>query len=139
MTGVWALLLLSRLPSLPAEHCSTLTHVGMRHGAKCPRLCVQSWMLISISSITCSNTDCSHSRALSFVTLPPPPPICTWPQMPWANRVKLFGVCVAAGYVGSLVRLAKTFQQWSAKPCWSSDRSSEGWGKGACGWTGLMM
>lgn len=67
MTGMRPLPLLSRLPSLPAGQRSTVTNVGMRRGAKCPRPCVQSWMLISISSITCSNTDLSHSGALSLL------------------------------------------------------------------------
>ena len=71
MTGMRPLPLLSRLPSLPAGHCLTVTDVGMRCAAKCPRLCVQSWMLISISSIPCSNTDLSHSRALSLVAFYP--------------------------------------------------------------------
>lgn len=42
----------------------------------------------------------------------------------------MFGVYVAPGNSGSLVMLAKTFQLWPAKHCWSSVR----WGKGAGGW-----
>lgn len=49
----------------------TVTDVGMRRAAKCPSLRAQSWMLISISSITCSNTDLSHSRALSLLAFFP--------------------------------------------------------------------
>lgn len=56
----------------------TVTDVGMRRAAKCPSLCVQSWMLISISSITCSNTDLSDSRALSLAALYP---LCTLHQL----------------------------------------------------------
>lgn len=78
MTGMRPLPLLSRLPSLPAGQRRTVTDVGMRRAAKCPSLCVQSWMLISISSITCSNTDLSHSRALSLVAFYP---LRTLPQM----------------------------------------------------------
>lgn len=67
VTGMRPMPLLSRLPSLPAGQRRMVTDVGMRCAAKCPSLRVQSWMLISISSITCSNTDLSLSRAFSLV------------------------------------------------------------------------
>lgn len=44
----------------------TVTDVGTVRAAKCPGPRVQSWMLISISSITCSNTDLPRSRASSL-------------------------------------------------------------------------
>lgn len=61
----------------------TVTDVGTRHAAKCPSLRVQSWMLISISSITCSNTDLSHSRASSLAAFYL---LCTLPQLPLAGQ-----------------------------------------------------
>lgn len=83
MTGMWPLPLLSMLSSLPAGQCKRVTDVGMRRAAKCPRLRVQSWLLISISSISCSNTDLSHSRALSWAALHLP---CTLPWLPLGEQ-----------------------------------------------------
>lgn len=83
MTGMRPLPLLSRLPSLPAGQCRMVTDVGMRCAAKCPSLCVQSWMLISISSITCSNTGLSHSGVLSLVAFYPLYPL---PQLPLGTQ-----------------------------------------------------
>lgn len=126
VTGMRPMPLLSRLPSLPAGQHRMVTDVGMRCAAKCPSLCVQSWMLISISSITCSNTDLSLSRAFSLVAFF----LALCFNCPSANRVKLFGVCAASGNGGSLVMLAKTFQLQPAKPCWSSGGGVKGQGVG---------
>lgn len=83
MTAMWPLPLLSTPPSLPAGQCKRVTDVGMRRAAKCSSLRVQSRMLISISSVSCSNTDLSHSRALSWAALYLP---CTWTWLPLGEQ-----------------------------------------------------
>lgn len=88
MTAMWPLPLLSMLPSLPAGRCKRVTDVGRRRAAKCPSLRVQSWMLISISSISCSNTDLSRSRALLWAALYLPCTLTWLPLGEWGQIVR---------------------------------------------------
>lgn len=107
----------------------------------CRQASVEWWLMLAWdvlpSALVCvSNHGCwfqlaqSHAPILTSLIQG----LCLWLHFILSchsvNRVKMFGVYVAPGNGGSLVMLAKTFQLWPAKHCWSLVR----WGKGAGGW-----
>lgn len=129
MTAMWPLPLLSTPPSLPAGRCKRVTDVGMRRAAKCSGLRVQSWMLISISSISCSNTDLSHSRASSRAALYLP---CTLTRLPLGEQGQIVRCLCgsrlqsALGHVGQDI-LALACQVLLVTMKWGKGWGGRGW------------